>query len=213
LVALVACGGSSASTGAGGSAGAVASGTGGTSGATGSGGSVATGGAEGGLPACAVAVKPADPDAGVCNSIAITGATLMAESIVGTDTGISVDGGIEVPMGGTIIDGDYDMVRWQDIVVGAKTRRTMRVFGGGSYIEWAGVNLSATPDAGDYDFRYNSTAHVTGTSLVVDRENCTDGPPADDFGFTVNGDEIALFNGVGVSVVAVDTYRRTCTRP
>jgi hypothetical protein len=108
MLTLVGCGGGPASTGAGGSAGGVASGSGGFSGATGSGGTPATGGTQGGLAACAIIARPGDPDAGVCNSIAITGATLVAESIVGTKNGIYADVGIEMPTGGTIPDEDYD---------------------------------------------------------------------------------------------------------
>jgi hypothetical protein len=211
------CGGGSPSTGTGGHGGGM-TGTGGQvggAGVSGAGGASATGGASGGLPTCAITAEPHDPDAGVCNSIAITGATIVPEPVVGTTGGITLDGGaVEIPMGGTILDGDYDLVRWQDNITGS-TRRTIRVFGGGTYLEWAGVDVGFYADGGDLDFRYDATEHVNGTSLVVDHTDCSDGAPADDFGFTVAGDEIILFNttGGGGSVVAVDTFRRTCLRP
>lgn len=209
--AVVGCGGGSASSGTGGRGGEAgateAGGTGGgAAGKTGSGGS--------GLPACAIGAVPNDRDAGVCNSITLTGATLVAEPFVGTTSGIVLDGGaIEMPMGGTILDGDYDLVRWQD--VSGATRRTMRVFSGGTYFEWAGADFGFSPDGGgEIDFRYDTTEHVNGTSLVVDQLNCTDGTNADDFGFTASGDTVVFFNSAGTSTVfAVDTYRRTCTRP
>jgi hypothetical protein len=219
LLALVGCGGGSASTGAGGSAGGAVTGAGGFAGASGrtgtsgSGGAKATGGTQGALPACALSARPSDPDAGVCNSIVITGGTLVAESVVGTSNGILLDAGtVEMPVGGTILDGDYDMVRWQDVSPGS-TRRTMRVFGGGSYIEWAAIDLGSAPDGGDVEFRYDTTQHVMDTSLLVDSVDCTDGAFPDNFGFTASGDEVAFFNSTQGSVFAVDTYRRTCTRP
>lgn len=210
MLVIAGCGGGSSPTGTGGHGG---TGTGGQVG--GAGGASATGGTSGGLPTCAVTAEPHDPDAGVCNSFAITGATIVPEPVVGTTNGITLDGGaVETPMGGTILDGDYDLVRWQDNITGS-TRRTLRVFGGGTYLEWAGVDVAYYADGGNLDFRYDATEHVTGTSLVVDHTDCTDGPAADDFGFTVAGDELILFNtiGGGGSVAAVDTYRRTCTRP
>ncbi|HEY4187217.1 MAG TPA: hypothetical protein VGP07_19225 [Polyangia bacterium] len=209
------CGGGSSSTGTGGHGSGVGGSGGQVGGASGVGGASATGGASGGVPACAVTTKPQDPGTGVCNSITITGATVVPESVVGTSTGIVLDGGaFETPMGGTIADGDFDLVRWQDDITGS-TRRTIRVFGGGTYIEWAGVDLAYFADGGELDFRYDTTEHVNGSSLVADSTDCTDGPAGDDFTFTATGEELILFNTIGGtgSVSAVDTYRRTCARP
>ncbi|HVV49206.1 MAG TPA: hypothetical protein VHO06_06090, partial [Polyangia bacterium] len=179
-------------------------------------GAPATGGTAGALPACDVVTEPHDPDAGVCNTVTADGATVAAELVVGTYNGIYVDGGaVEMPTGGTILDGDYDLVRWQELETGLTTRRTMRVFGAGAFIEWAGVDVGSALDGGELNFRYNTSQHVMGTNLVVDREDCTNGASAVSYGFTVDGDVIALFNsaGGGGSVSSVDTYQRTCTRP
>ncbi len=219
MLAVAGCGGGSSppgTAGRGGSAGATGGGAAGTAGAAGGAGAGSVAGTGGGLPACDVASQPNDPDAGVCNTVTVTGAPIVAELVVGTYNGIYVDGGtVEMPAGGTILDGDYDLVRWQERETGLSTRRTMRVFGSGAFIEWAGVDLGSVLDGGELNFRYNSSQHVMGTNLVVDHVDCTSGSSADNYGFTVSGDLLALFNstGGGGSVAAVDTYRRTCARP
>ncbi len=85
-----------------------------------------------------------------------------------------VDGGIiEGPAGGAIRDGDYDVVSADaslstgqcpaDYSSGT-TRRSLRVFGGGTYFEWAATNRSAS--GADTNLWYDTTMRATGHTLT-----------------------------------------------
>ena len=207
-------GGGSGGTGAGGGVGAGA-GVGGNTGAAGEGGGGAAGaGANGGLPACQTVDVPAHTgDAGTCPSFLDTGALVNPEPLTAGDGGVILDGGaFEMPAGGTIADGDYDLVRLQTNVAGA-TRRTIRVFQSGGFIQWTGVlNASAPDDGGAIEFRYDSQGHTAGSTLFIDQILCE--PVGNEsYGYTATGDELVLFANAGSGIIGVDTYRRTCNRP
>jgi hypothetical protein len=214
------CGGGAASTGTGGHAaggggpGGAGAGVGGHTGAAGGSGGAAGAGASGGLPACAtVDAPPQTGDAGTCPSFLDTGALVNPELLTTGDGGVVLDGGaFETPAGGTIVDGDYDLVRLQTDVAGA-TRRTIRVFQSGGLIEWTGVlNAASPPDGGAIEFRYDSQGHTAGSTLVIDQILCE--PVGNEsYGYTATGDELVLFANTGSGIIGVDTYRRTCNRP
>jgi hypothetical protein len=212
------CGGGAATTGTGGHAsgggGPGGAGAGGHTGAAGGGGGAAGAGASGGLPACqTVDVPPQTGDAGTCASFPDTGALVNPEPLTTGDGGVVLDGGaFEMPAGGTIADGDYDLVRLQTDVAGA-TRRTIRVFQSGGFIEWTGVlNAAAPDDGGAIEFLYDTQGHTAGSTLFIDQLRCE--PVGNEsYGYTATGDELVLFANSGSGIIGVDTYRRTCNRP
>jgi hypothetical protein len=222
---IAGCGGGSSSAGTGGhggsgggpgSAGAGAgAASGGQTGAAGGGGGATGGaaGANGGLPACeTVDAPPQTGDAGTCEPFLNTGALVNEEPVTFVDGGVILDGGaFEMPAGGTIADGDYDLVRWQGNTA-ESTRRTIRVFQGGGFIEWIGVLNGLGPDGGALEFRYDTRDHIVGSTLLLDQLLCeTVGNRS--YGYTASGDELVLFTNAGSDIIGVDTYRRTCRRP
>ena len=219
---LVGCGGNGASGGAGGGAGTAsgAGGSKGTGGAIGVGGRGATGGDGGGLPACAITTRPDDPNAdagnvsaesGTCNTIVVTTSGVAAESVLAADAGILLDGGtVETPAGGTIQDGDYDLIRWQEVYPGGVTYRTIRVFGGGTYIEWAVHQMDGTTDGGFENLKWDTTGTLTGSTMNLTFPCGYDLRVGYDY--SVVGNDLLLFDTRNGSVDALDTYRRTCAR-
>jgi hypothetical protein len=203
------CGsGTAAATGAGGM------GAAGTSG-TGAGG---TGGGSG-LPRCAVATRPQDHtnvDGAVpamCNTVDFGGSWVTSEgAILGTDGTVTLDGGSpELPAGGTIADGDYDLVRE---TAGYTTRRSIRVFGLATYIEWVIENQDSSQDGGVIDVRFDTSAQATGTTLAISI-TCGDVNVTSGYGYTAAGDQLTLFyegNPPGPMIFSVFVYRRTCAR-
>jgi hypothetical protein len=227
-------GGSSSGTGghAGGSAGATGRGgtTGGAGGqGTGAGGASAKGGTSGALPACAITTRPADPtdataDAGfrdprthVCNAVDPTGPWVVPEPFTWGDAGAATDGGVpEAPKGGVVLDGDYDLVRY--LLPGSPlpnpTRRTFRVFDGGTYIERAVLIQNPAADGGMNDYWYDTTETPSGTDFG---SYSVCGLVAASDRYTADGDMLTLFvyaHGIDdPSPIGIDIYRRTCTRP
>jgi hypothetical protein len=213
-MALVGCGGQSAATGSGGGAG--------TSTATGGSGGAAGGKGGGALPACAIATRPSDPAgstisslSGTCNTIDVTTNGVVAEQVGGTDAGIVLDSGATVtPAGGTIQDGDYDMIRWQNTGGEGLTYRTIRVFDGGTSIEWAFHQMNADYDGGFQNLKFDTTSTPTGSSMTY-TYLCGIDVGIRDFDYTAAGDDLLLlFDTAGHygSIDSVDTYRRTCAR-
>lgn len=232
LLVVAGCGGGSGSSGSGGrGGGAGPPGTGGSAGAHGTGGAGgagAKGGSSGGLPACAITTRPQDPvdttvDGGfhdprthVCNSIDPSGAWVVPEAFTWGDAGAISDGGAPaLPMGGVVLDGDYDLVRilYQSATPNA-TRRTFHVFDGGTYIERAVLIQNPAVDGGMTDYWYDTTEAPAGTSFGS--HSVCGGVAATD-AYTADGDTLTLFVYAGSlqdpSPIGIDIYRRTCTRP
>ena len=217
LLALVGCGGHGTSSGTGGGAGIAAA----TGGAGGSAGGFGGGGNGGNLPACAITTRPSDPASGTvsslsetCNTIVVSTNGVVAELIASTDGGIVLDGGaIVTPAGGTIQDGDYDMIRWQVLLGTGLTYRTIRVFDGGTYIEWAYHQMDAILDGGFENVKFDTTVATEGDKLFYTYP-CGGDIGIRDFGYTAAGNDLVLFDGGGDygSIDSVDTYRRTCAR-
>jgi hypothetical protein len=217
-LAVAGCGGGAGTTGTGGHAaggagpGGAGAGAGGHTGGAGSGGAAGAG-ANGGLPACAtVDAPPQTGDAGTCESFLDTGALVNPEPLTPGDGGVILDGGaFEMPAGGAIVDGDYDLVRLQTNVAGA-TRRTIRVFQNGGFIEWVGALNATAPDGGAIEFLYDTHGHTAGSTLFIDQILCE--PVGNEsYGYTATGDELVLFANTSSGIIGVDTYRRTCNRP
>jgi hypothetical protein len=204
-----ASGGQRGAAGGGGATGGGATG----GGATGGGATGGGGGANGSLPACeTVDAPPQTGDAGTCEPFLNTGALVNAEPVTFGDGGVILDGGaFERPAGGTIADGDYDLVRLQ--ANGAKpTRRTIRIFENGRFIEWIGELDGTAPDGGPADFRYDTRGHLAGSMLLIDQLLCeTVGNQS--YEYTATSAELVLFTNAGSDIIGIDTYRRTCARP
>ena len=217
LLAVVGCGGQGAAGGTGGGAGTAAA----TGGSGGTAGSNASGGNSGNLPACAITTRPSDPTggnvsslSGTCNTIVVSTNGVVAETVGSTDGGIVLNGGATVtPAGGTIQDGDYDMIRWQNLGGGGLTYRTIRVFDGGAYIEWAFHQMDATYDGGFLNLKFDTTTTIAGDTMTYTYP-CGGDVGIRDFNYTAADNALLLFDteGVGGSVDSVDTYQRTCAR-
>ena len=120
------------------------------------------------------------------------------------------------PAGGTILSGDYDLVRWENGQGGAHTSRTIRVFGAGSYLEWDAYVMGT--DGGFADRRYDTRNTVSGHTFKIDAFACGPSFTIYSYGYTTIGDDLTFFDYDGLSdgnanVISVDVYRRTCTRP
>jgi len=237
-IAVAGCGGGGASGGMGGrggspgqagdgGAGAGGSGGGGQVG-TGEGGGKADGGAgqAGGLPRCAIQTRPADPVTGAdaayadprthgCNTVEPGGAWITPEVFPWGDGGVPADGGVgERAAGGTVLDGDYDLIRLQlQASGGHRTRRTIRVFGGGTYIERGVLTENPSADGGVTGYWYDTTEAPSATNF---NSSSVCGAVASTDAYTADGDLLTLFvfldNIDEPSPIGIDTYRRTCTR-
>ena len=225
-------GGGSGGAGAGGTGGAGAdSGTGGHGGAVGgggvgAGGSVATGGGSGALPTCAIVARPSDPDGGInaiadtCNSLAVPATSISATGLAPIDGGVVLDGGVmESPAGGTVLDGDYELVRWMNDPDNGETitQRALRVFEGGAYIEWAVKQPDQVVGYTD-NLRYNTRATVSGHTMTFSF-TCGVGVIMPSYDYTASGGLLAFFaygedyTTGQYGYLSLDTYQRTCTRP
>jgi hypothetical protein len=236
-------GGAGGAGGAGGIAGAIGSGgsalggTGGGNGGAGAGGASGAGGDGSGLPACAIAVRPADPtnagadggriesSSGDCNTLVLNGAWINRGCFDRQGDGGVADGGIiEGPAGGVIRDGDYDLVSADASLSTGQcpanyssgtTRRRVRVFGGGTYIQWAATNRSES--GVDTSLWYNTTVRAAGHTLTFVAFDCGDNFPVVSYGYTASSDAFAYFaysdnaDGAGYLQTIV-RYRRTCWR-
>jgi hypothetical protein len=225
LCALAGCGGQGAGGGTGGGAGTgiAPGGSGGKLGTIGAdGGGAGRGGSTGGsLPACAITTRPNDPTAatisalsGTCNTIVVTADGVTGELVVAVDGGVEVDGGAKVtPAGGTIRDGDYDLIRWQNIGGGGLSYRTLRVFDGGAYIEWNFHQADSTYDGGFQNLKFDTNVTMTAETMTF-AYTCGGDVGIPDFGYSATGNDLLLFDTVGFYglVDSVDTYQRTCAR-
>ncbi len=205
----------SGTAGAGGAAGA-GSGAGGLAG--GAAGATGAAGTSGGLPACAVATRPSDPigTGPICNTIAFGGDWVVPEIVAATDGGVALDGGAIVePSGGTIRDGDYDLVRFATTVAGSPLRRTIRLFEGGTFFEWLIASGPLDADGGSAtESRFNTSQQPTHPARFMLTITCANtGLTADaSYGYTAVGDDLVLFARLPGDLAFVHTYRRTCAR-
>ena len=137
--------------------------------------------------------------------------SVSANGCVTSDAAAAAEG----PEGGMLADGDYDLVRFRsNIFDDQQSRRTLRIFDGGTYIEWVVENEDpSAPDGGFDQFRYDTAIDVSGNTLNV-HHTCGPVIPTATYGFTAAGDQLTLFNyrdGSG-PLDSIYTYQRTCSR-
>jgi hypothetical protein len=205
---------------AGSGAGTAAAGGGTGVGAGGAGGIAGgAGGMSGGLPDCAIKTRPNDPldVSPMCNTVTFDGDTLLPEMIVATDAGIASDGGApETPAGGTILDGDYTLVRYRSTGAASPLRRTIRLFDGGTFIEWLNATGAPTGDggAGATVNRFNTSQQPSHAAPFMLTLTCADGAISTPsrYDYTATGNELVLFVYLESGATLVNTYRRNCAR-
>jgi hypothetical protein len=135
-----------------------------------------------------------------------------------TDGGVALDGGAsEEPSGGSMPDGDYDLIRYRIIgTPSGRTRRSVRIFEGGTFIEWLIDNENSNGDAGVTvtDFRIDTRQQPSGPDPFMLTITCGGDviSPQFSYSYTATGDELVLFNYFGGRLVNIYTYRRTCAR-
>jgi hypothetical protein len=209
---LLGCGGGSSGgdAGAGGAGGSGSPGTGG-GGGTGAGGARRDGATDLGpaLGTCTVPQRTADPLD--CTDFTATGAFCDVERGIPGDGGIYVPGGdFIVPTGGSIVDGDYDLVHFYATPGDSSTRRTLRFFGAGTYIEWSADDSNPLPsDGGTTHYRFNTTATPSGNLLTDVVSSCIQGALPASLGYSANGDQLELIDFQARSLFV---YQRRCTR-
>jgi len=99
---------------------------------------------------------------------------------------------------------------------GGETRRMIRVFGGGTYFEWAASNR-ATNGATHDGFWYDTTMRAAGHTLTFVAFECGESFGITSYGYTASVDEFTYFayannaDGAGILQTVV-RYRRTCWR-
>src|SRR5437762_3767543 len=172
----------------------------GSAGNTGSGGSVGSGGSGAssnptGLPTCAIGTPPdagPGPTTSGCN-------TILIGTFVPNECLMTVDGGVvngPAPAGGTILDGDYDLVRYQNGVLNgdgsctpstATTNRTIRVYSGGTYFEWFALNRDSAQN--EMTFSYDTTMSAVGHTLTFVAWDCGTSFGEQAYGYTANVDD------------------------
>ncbi len=235
LVAVAGCGGA-ASRGTGGLGGGSGRGGGVVVGGFGDGQSetgVGDGGAAdggvgqtGGLPPCAIQARPKDPLNGIdggsldprlndCNSIEPSGPWVTPEVFPWGDGGVPPNAGPGArAAGGVVLDGDYDLIRLQLAASSPyRTRRTIRVFGGGTYIERGVFIEDPNADGGVQKIRYDTAEAPAGSNF--NSQSVCDYVITND-AYTADSDLLTLFVFFNTtddpSPIGIDTYRRTCTR-
>jgi hypothetical protein len=234
LIAVAGCGpgtplgGTGGQRGSAGSGGAAAGGGGGHLGTGGSGVADGGGGQSGDLPLCAIQTRPADPvddpgaDGGyhdprthVCNTIEPSGAWVTPDVFPWGDGGVPADGGSgQLAQGGIIFDGDYDLIGLGlPTATAHRTRRTLRVFEGGAYIERGVLIENPNADGGLNEYWYNTVEAPSGANF--NSRSVCGGVAATD-AYTADGDLLTLFvyldSTSDPSPIGIDRYRRTCAR-
>jgi hypothetical protein len=156
-----------------------------------------------------------DTDGGVEDCFTQTAPLCTPEPFAADDAGGgSVDGAVvEAAAGGTLIDGDYQLVRYVSNVAGGHaTQRTIGIYQGATYVEWASAEKGGSAFGGDQILRLNTTMSAAGTTWKVVAVNCGSLRAAG-YGYTATGTELVLYD-VDSSGAAqnVYTYQRTCSR-
>jgi hypothetical protein len=191
----------------------------------------------GDLPACDVSTRPADPtnrgadgglitsSSGTCNSIVLMGPTVVRGCFDRQGDGGVLDGGVFAgPAGGPIRDGDYDVISADSSLStgtcasstsSGTTQRAIRVFGGGTYIEWGAVNHGTS--GVDTNLYYDTTMRAAGHTLTFVSYDCGDTFQVVSYGYTATDESFTYFaysdnaDGAGYLQTVV-RYRRTCWR-
>jgi hypothetical protein len=157
----------------------------------------------------------------MCSSIVLDGAWINRGCYDRQGDGGVADGGIS---GGAIRDGDYDLVSADAVLSGepcppgyssGMTRRRIRVFGGGTYIEWAYTNRDTSGT--DTNASYDTTVQAAGHTLTFASFDCGSSFGVTSYGYTASGDDFTYFAYTGSADGAGDLqtvvrYRRTCWR-
>jgi hypothetical protein len=197
-----------------------------------------------GLPFCAVTSRPVDPlnadasadadsvlgtanDDDSCNRLqtvandaavldCLIGPLCKPERFAVADGGaIEEDGGvIASPTGGTLVDGDYQLVRYRSVVSGAPTtRRSIALYSGGTYVEWAADEKAESTTSGtEQVLRLNTTMSASGSLWTVASVNCGSLGTAR-YSYTASGTELDLYDVDADGVLQnIYTYQRTCSR-
>jgi hypothetical protein len=164
-------------------------------------------------PSQCPAITPPDAAAS-CNSIEYSGDWIEQEVMRGPDGGVTGDGGVlEEPAGGTLVDGDYVLVRHRASGGSGESKRTLRLLAGATRMEWAIVIMNGTVQT---EFRYNLNLTRSGNGLDVASATCTSGSAlmTTRYDFTASGDRLSLFtidSATGLSYNIYE-YRRVCPR-
>jgi hypothetical protein len=164
-------------------------------------------------PSQCPAITPPDAAAS-CNSIEYSGDWIEQEVMRGPDGGVTGDGGVpEQPTGGTLVDGDYVLVRHRASGGSGESKRTLRLLAGATRLEWAVLVVVQNTQA---EFRYNLNVTRSGNGLNIASATCTSGNAlmTTRYDFTASGDHLALFTidpATGLSSNVYE-YRRVCPR-
>ena len=166
------------------------------------------------LPACAVATRPPEPDpSGLCNTYPITGGFVTAQPYqLAADGGVADDGGVVIVArsGGTVFDGDYDLVQVWNNGSPLPDRRTLRFFDHGTHVEWAVVDQTGG------SVRRNTTISTSGTTLTIVSTDCGPAATTTTYHYAASSDELTMFfdqNPITPDQFSsVYTYQRTCAR-
>jgi hypothetical protein len=213
---LISCGGGSpgsVQSGNGGAAGTGSRGNGGiggssTSGAGGGGGGTAGDAATTIGGTCAIPEQTPNPSD--CTDFTATGDYCQVQRGIQGDGGIYLPGGdLFVPTGGTLIDGDYDLVQYYGSVYNQPTRRTLRLFNSGTYIEWSIDNDNLPTDGGVTHYRFNTAQTPTGATLGDLKSTCIPNASGSEFGYSANGDQLVI---IDFDAEDLFVYQRRCTR-
>jgi hypothetical protein len=167
------------------------------------------------LPACAVATRPIEPTGptAICSTFVITGATITPQPYQpAANGGVADDGGVVIagPSGGTVLDGDYDLVQVWSNTNTNQDARTLRFFDQGTHVEWAVQSASA----GGVSVRRNTTISTSGATLTIVSTDCGPASSTTSYQYAASGDELTMFfgNANPPSWMSVYTYQRTCAR-
>ncbi len=201
--------------GAPGQGGSVGQGGAGGNGSPATGGAVGTGGRRDAAadtgPAtgsCALPEKGATPTD--CTDFTAAGAFCAPERGIAGDGGIYVPGGdFVVPTGGTIVDGDYDLVHAYGSINAYPDRRTLRIFDAGGYIEWSIDYQNPPSDGGITHYRFNTMGSPSGGSLGKLTTTCIPSAFPDGLDYSANGTELDI---IDLYAQALFVYQRRCTR-
>jgi hypothetical protein len=161
----------------------------------------------------------------MCNSIVLDEPAINRGCFDRLGAGGVADGGtFDGPTGGAIHDGDYDLVSADTSLSsgtcpadysGGTTRRRIRVFGGGTYIEWAYANSGGS--GGDAGLSYDTTVQAAGHTLTFASFDCSSSFGVSSYGYTASSGDFTYFaysggaDGSG-DLQTVVRYRRTCWR-
>jgi hypothetical protein len=218
--ALAFAGAGCSSSAAGSDGGAGSGGAGGVAGTAGQAGGAGTGGGAGNAgnagnggsnAACAIPQRTTEPT--TCDDFDVTSAWITSTAAMVSGNGIMVvaTGQVVVPQGGTLVDGDYELVAaaWGQQPGINVSRRIIRLFAGGTEFDWSADNENPAADGGVAHFRIDSIATVNGTNLQMQIPSTCGGTLNPVFGYTVSGSQLLLFN---FNADALFTYQRTCAR-